>query len=211
MGKKKTSRVRKSTERVSKTRSRKTTKHVDGLLAMSRSERIDFFENCPREHLLKIFEESYGSELVNILLDLKKATVKRFLELVGRLRKRAVVETATLYHYKEYLTNPLPLQVEAAEGHILPNYYAILGVPREASEEDLQMAYKLLARAHGPEIFSPMMRKAGEDRLHEIQDAYSHLKTPARRQKADRLLPNISYLYPRRDQFWLESVLRLLG
>jgi hypothetical protein len=142
---------------------------------------------------------------------LKKATVKRFLEMLASQRKRAAPETATLYHYKEYLTNPLPLQVETDTGGSLPNYYAILGVPRDVSDDDLKTAYRLLTRAHAPAAFPPSMRKSGSERLAEIQDAFDNLRSPPRRQRADRLLPNISYLYPRRDQSWLEAVQRLVG
>ena len=190
--------------------SRKTTKHTDSLFAMSRVERMSFLERAPPEKLLEIFEESYPSDVVNLLLDLKKAMVKHLFETLGRLRKRAIQEVATLYHYKEYLTNPLPLRVETEAGISIPNYYAILGVPRDATGDDLKMAHRLLSRAYEPEVFSPPMRKAGEERLREIDDAYGNLKSADRRAKVDRLLPNVSYLYPRRDQSWLEAVSRLL-
>ena len=54
------------------------------------------------------------------------------------------------------------------------------------------------------------MRKTGEERLEEINDAYNNLKSPQKRAKADRILPNVSYLYPRRDQSWLEAVQRIM-
>jgi hypothetical protein len=196
-------------EHEGRSRTRKTNKHIEHLATLPRSECLDFFEKSPPETLIEVFEESYSSDLVNLLLDLKKATVRKFLETLTAHRKRGVVEVATLFYYKEYLTNPLPLQVETETGAIVPNYYAILGVPRDVSDEDLKTAHRLLSRAHDPEAFSPLVRKSGEARLAEIEDAYANLKNPPRRQSADRLLPNISYLYPRRDQSWLESVQRL--
>ena len=192
-------------------RVKRTLKHIELLETFPRTECNEFFETSSVEKLQSVFDESYAADLVNVLLDLKKATVKRFFELLGSSRKRAVAETAALYYYKEYLTNPLPLQVETGSGETVPNYYAILGVPRGVSEDDLKTAYKLLVRAHSPESFSPTMRKAGGDGLAGILDAYSNLKTPQKRHEADGLLPNINYLYPRRDQSWLEAVQRVLG
>ncbi|HZN60053.1 MAG TPA: DnaJ domain-containing protein [Planctomycetota bacterium] len=177
---------------------------------MPRSEVAALLQSTPADKLLQIFEESYPADLVNILLDLKKAPVKQVFETLSRIRKRAIAESATLYYYKEYLVNPLPLKVDTDAGISIPNYYAILGVPRDASGDDLKMAHRLLERAHDPEVFSQSMRKLGEERLAEINDAYQHLKTEERRAKVDRLLPNVSYLYPRREQSWLDHVTRLI-
>jgi Mg/Co/Ni transporter MgtE len=211
MTKKKTGRKKGASSAPSRVSSRKTTKHVDLLLRMDREERSAHLEALSREDLARVFEESHAADLVNILLDLKKAVVKRLFETVAADRKRGVLEAAVLYHYKEYLTNPLPLRLETDTGAAVPNYYAILGIPREASDEDLKSAFRYLEKAHAPEVFSLPMRKSGEERLKEIEEAYQNLKSPERRARADRLLPNISYLYPRRDQSWLESVNRIFA
>lgn len=191
--------------------SRKTTRHLEALLVLERIERASFFDTTPPERILEIFEESYAADLVNLLLDLKKAAVKNLFEILARLKKRAIVEAATLFYYKEYLTNPLPLRVETDKGLSLPNFYAILGVPRDASEEELKTAHRLLARAHGDAFFSPAMREAAAERLKEIDEAFQNLASPAKRARADKLLPNVHYLYPRRDQSWLEALNRVLG
>src|SRR5688572_21027806 len=116
MTKKKTGRKKTAAGASSKASSRKTTKHVDLLLHMERGERSAYLESLSREDLVKVFEESHAADLVNILLDLKKAVVKRLFEIVAADRKRGVLEVAVLYHYKEYLTNPLPLRVETDTG-----------------------------------------------------------------------------------------------
>ena len=189
---------------------KKTTKHVNSLLELPRTGVLDFFAGASVEELLTVFDESYASDLVNVLLDLPKATVRDLLMRVYKLRKRRAAEVSTLYYYKDYLTNPLPLELETEGGAKLPNYYAILGVPRDAKPEDLKEAYRLLSRAHDPDMFSPPRRKVGDERRQEIIDSYSHLKNPLKRDKTDKLLPNIGYLYPRRDQSWFESVRRIL-
>lgn len=206
MGKKKTSQASGAKAGGSK----RSTKHLEALQALPRASQMQFFEVTPPEKLLQIFEESYPGDLVNILLDLKRASVKHLFETISKMRKRAVAEAATLFYYRDYLTNPLPLRVGTDAGLAIPNYYAILGVPRDSESEDLKQAHKLLTRAHDPEAFSLPLRKTAEERLAEINDAFNNLKTPEKRARADRLLPNVSYLYPRRDQSWLDAVNRLI-
>jgi DnaJ-like protein len=211
MGKKKPGGKKAVAGRRGKSAARKGTRRTDHFLAMTREEQSAYFDAIEPEELGKVLEESYNANLVHIFLDLKKATVKRLFDLLAAVRKRSLVEAATLYYYEEYLTNPLPLRVEIEPGRTMPNYYALLGVPRDASDEELKAAHRLLERAHGPASFSPDLRRAGEDRLKDIQDAFNNLKNPARRAKADRLLPNMSYLYPRRDQSWFEAVTRIIA
>jgi hypothetical protein len=194
-----------------KLKARKNPKHIEALLALPKSECCEFFERGMTEEVLAVVDESYVSDLVNLLLDLKKSTVKRLFETLGQVRKRSIAEIATLYYYKEYLTNPVPMQIELQVGHHVPNHYAILGVPRDADDEDLRTAYRMLVKAHSPEVFSPAIRKSGGDRLRDINEAFENLKTPQRRDRTDKLLPNMSYLYPRRDQSWLEAVQRVVG
>ena len=63
------------------------------------------------------------------------------------------------------------------------DYYQILGVERGASEDDVQRAYRKLARKYHPDI----SKEAGaEDRFKEIGEAYEVLKDPEKRQKYDR-------------------------
>jgi hypothetical protein len=212
MGKKKPGGKKAATGRGGrKAAARKGTRRTDQLLSMTREERSAYFDTAPPEELAEIFAESYSANLVHILLDLKKATVKRLFDLLAKVRKRVLVEAATLYYYEDYLTNPLPLRVEIEPGRSMPNYYALLGVPRDASDEELKAAHRLLERAYDPTSYSPDIRKAGGDRLKDIHDAFNNLKNPARRAKTDRLLPNMSYLYPRRDQSWFEAVSRIIA
>ena len=170
-----------------------------------------FFESASPEEVMKIFDGSYPWTLANVLIDLKKSTSRRLLEFAVRNRKRAFTEVATLYYYKDYLTNPFPLDVLGTHNKRLPNFYAILGVGRESSHEEIKNAYKLLEAAFSEESFAPAERGVGEARLREMTQAYEELKEPKRRKEIDTILPAISYLYPRRDQSWLFAVLRLLA
>jgi curved DNA-binding protein len=63
------------------------------------------------------------------------------------------------------------------------DYYAILGVKKDASQEDIQKGYRKLARK-----FHPDVNKApdSEMKFKEIGEAYEVLKDPEKRQKYDQ-------------------------
>ena len=63
------------------------------------------------------------------------------------------------------------------------DYYQTLGVARDASQQDIQRAYRKLARKYHPDI----SKEAGaEDRFKEITEAYEVLKDAEKRQKYDQ-------------------------
>lgn len=62
------------------------------------------------------------------------------------------------------------------------DFYEILGVPRNASQEEIQGAYRKLARTYHPDINS---HPAAEDRFKEISEAYNVLSDPATRRRYD--------------------------
>src|SRR5919109_3077350 len=64
------------------------------------------------------------------------------------------------------------------------DYYAVLGVPRTASDKDIKTAYRKLARKHHPDV-NPGDKNA-ETLFKEIGEAYSVLSDPDKRKKYDR-------------------------
>ena len=68
------------------------------------------------------------------------------------------------------------------------DYYAVLGVPRTASEKDIKTAYRKLARKHHPDV-NPGDKKA-EALFKEIGEAYSVLSDTEKRKKYDRWGPD---------------------
>src|SRR4051794_7435518 len=67
------------------------------------------------------------------------------------------------------------------------DYYDILGVSRDASEEEIRRAYRKLARQYHPDVNK---EPGAEDRFKEVSEAYEVLRDPEKREQYDRLGPN---------------------
>jgi len=74
-----------------------------------------------------------------------------------------------------------------------PDYYATLGVNRNAKPEEIRKAYRRLARKYHPDL-NPG-DKAAEERFKQIQEAYDILSDPKKKQMYDQFgfySPNVS-------------------
>jgi curved DNA-binding protein len=67
------------------------------------------------------------------------------------------------------------------------DYYETLGVPRDASNEDIRRAYRRLAREYHPDVNKD---PGAEDRFKEVSEAHAVLSDPDKRAQYDRLGPN---------------------
>lgn len=68
-----------------------------------------------------------------------------------------------------------------------PDFYQILGVSRNATQDEIQRAYRKLARAHHPDV----NRDPGaEDRFKEVSEAYDVLHDPETRRRYDAFGPD---------------------
>jgi curved DNA-binding protein len=67
------------------------------------------------------------------------------------------------------------------------DYYAVLGVPRDADQDAIRRAYRKLARNYHPDLNSD---GDAEDRFKELGEAYEVLSDPDKRERYDRLGAN---------------------
>lgn len=65
------------------------------------------------------------------------------------------------------------------------DYYAILGVPRSASEKEIKAAYRRLARKHHPDVNKGQAQ--AEARFKEVGEAYEVLSDPQKRRQYDEI------------------------
>jgi len=67
------------------------------------------------------------------------------------------------------------------------DYYDVLGVSRGASQDEIQRAYRKLARTYHPDVNSD---PAAEERFKEISEAYAVLSDPKTRERYDAFGPD---------------------
>ncbi len=65
----------------------------------------------------------------------------------------------------------------------MPDHYAVLGVGRDASQDEIKRAYRKMARQHHPDANADPQ---AEDRFKELNAAYEVLSDPERRRRYDQ-------------------------
>ncbi len=69
------------------------------------------------------------------------------------------------------------------------DYYAVLGVKRDVSAEEIKRAYRRLAREHHPDLHPEAGKAKAAEKFREINEAYQVLSDAEKRAKYDRVGP----------------------
>src|SRR5919107_4932194 len=86
------------------------------------------------------------------------------------------------------------------------DFYETLGVSRDASPEELQRAYRKLARAYHPDVNKD---PGAEERFKDISEAYDVLSDPDQRRRYDAFGPEFRQVPPDVDpQAWAQAQAR---
>src|ERR1700753_1284860 len=83
------------------------------------------------------------------------------------------------------------------------DFYATLGVPRDVGREELQRAYRKLARTYHPDINKD---PGAEERFKDISEAYDVLSDPEQRRRYDAFGTDFRQVLPGTDpQTWARA------
>jgi curved DNA-binding protein len=69
------------------------------------------------------------------------------------------------------------------------DYYAALGVKKEASPDEIKQAYRRLAKQHHPDLHLEKNKAAASTKFKEINEAYEVLSDPQKKAKYDQIGP----------------------
>lgn len=70
----------------------------------------------------------------------------------------------------------------------MENYYKILEVDKDASQEIIDKAYKILVKKYHPDLQSDSQKSISENKIKKINEAYSVLSDPIKRENYNKQL-----------------------
>ena len=70
------------------------------------------------------------------------------------------------------------------------DYYEVLGVDRNSTEEEIKRAFRKLARKYHPDLHTGREKNEAEEKFKELNEAYEVLRDPEKRKRYDQLGAN---------------------
>lgn len=133
---------------------------------------------------------------VNMAGEARRGEILSRMKAIDSSRTRDVISRTIRGGGGTSYSNTFPRTLRAWDGRTVKNYYAILGVPRNATLDIIKHAYRRLALAYHPDKYEREDPQTEED-MKEITEAYEVLSDPEKRIAYDKIMPNVSYYYPR--------------
>ena len=72
----------------------------------------------------------------------------------------------------------------------MKDYYKILEIDKDASPEIIKVAYKLLVKKYHPDLKDGKEKKEAEEKIKQINEAYSVLSNSSKKAEYDQTLAN---------------------
>lgn len=92
----------------------------------------------------------------------------------------------------------------------MKNYYEILEVNENASKEVIDKAYKVLAKKYHPDLQEEKNKKAAEEKIKSLNEAYEILSNPKKKQAYDAKIARLKQEEENRKQVDIKTMLIIL-
>ncbi|MFC1462291.1 J domain-containing protein [Verrucomicrobiota bacterium] len=166
------------------------------------------FRAVDREDLCQYLRRKTNPARIEQILSGAETKYRKQIERRLRTLGDATVDTFMVRQDYWRCIGGLPREITSLPGKRVPNHYAILGVPRNASNDMITTSHRLLALAFHPDrsdvfTMTPEEVRALSHEFSRIQDAYVVLEDiEEKRKEYDEHLPCYAFWYPREAWYY---------
>ena len=174
---------------------------------LNRTLKVFLLNNCPREPLEKALQ---GVDTDVIRQYFKEFSILEALQITKDTMDPHARSAITQREVYENAIEDMPFSLDSVvREEELPNYFAILGVPRSSLPAIIKKSYRMLALVYHPDLFaqeSEDARNDAKERTRQLAEAYEVLLNPELLSNYLRAIPNRSSFYPK--EAWFSSLPR---
>jgi hypothetical protein len=121
-------------------------------------------------------------------------------------------DLGTRMEFLRYQFDPTTVRMafrDDQEGTLFPNYYAVLGVPKDATQDEIAERVRVIAKALAKDYIWGTQNPAAQARMRIFNEARELLRNPEKKREYDRRIPNNPNFYPTRgDAVYMVSTSR---